>query len=348
MGTRKGLCLNCQTKRIDHRIFQVNPEASTCFCPMCMKEMEPKVAIDNYLKLIKDMLFKADNTLFVACDPVLAYQQYADVLELESNDAHALIGRVLCLIYMGKVRKSYLKEAHILLENTPFKGCDIDAFVNFLKKINDSLDEYEHAITKKLTFKEHFYDIECLKLYWVHLYDIIQLKELTFSIFKQIERTYTTRHDGVFINMLANNIDEKKKILSLERFTTDGQGYIFTKVVNGKACVEKTENTQPNRFVRFRLSTLDPNDKGKRLIKDEVFKDYTAVIRVQKISIFFWTFLYLLTIGAAVTAILFKEKQILFISLLAVSGVLFILSTFILLQSIYFHRLLKKRELRIN
>ena len=178
MGTKKGLCPYCQPKRIDHRIFQVNPEASTCYCPLCMREMEPKKAIDNYSKLINDLLAKADNTLFVACDPSLAYQQYADVLEFENNETHALIGRILCLVYMGKIRKSYLKEAHILLENTSFKGSDIVVFVNFLEKINFALDEYETALIKKLTFREHFYDVECLKLYWVHLNSIIEMRTM--------------------------------------------------------------------------------------------------------------------------------------------------------------------------
>ena len=69
MATRKGLCPYCTTNRVDRRIFPVNPEASTCFCPICMKEVEPKVAIDGYTELISNMLLKADNT-FVLLYPL--------------------------------------------------------------------------------------------------------------------------------------------------------------------------------------------------------------------------------------------------------------------------------------
>lgn len=348
MATKKGLCLNCQGKRIDHRIFQVNPEASTCFCPVCMKEMEPRIAIDNYTKYISNLLFKADNTLFVACDPVLAYQQYADVLEFEENEAHALIGRILCLIYMGKVRKSYLREAYILLENTSFRGCDIDTFINFLKKIDVALDEYEAAVTKKLTFRDYFYDVECLKLYWIHLTDIIKMKELILSIFHKIEKTYTTRVDEAFDKMLENNISEKEKLLAKEQITCDGVVYKFTKIVNGKACVDTVKKSRSNRFRRFRLSTLDPNDKSKKYIKDQVFKDYTAVIRVRKASIFIWSVLYLITAGLVGAAIMLRDNQTIFITLISIAGGIFLFASFIVAQGLHYRAVLKKRELRIN
>ena len=348
MATRRGLCLHCTSKRIDHRIFQVNPEASTCFCPLCMKEMEPKEAIENYNNLIKDMLLKADNTLFVACDPTLAYQQYADTLEFEPNEAHALIGRILCLIYMGKVRKSFLKEAYILLENTSYKGCDLTTFVNFLEKINVALDEYETAVNKKLTFREHYYDVECLKLYWTHLHDIIKMKELILSIFKSLKKNYVSQQNDVFINMLENNIEEKKKILALECHTTDGKGYKIAKFVDDKATIIETDSTASNKFIRFRLSTLNPDEKGKRVIKDEVFKDYTTIIKLRKASIFLWIFLYLCTAACIVGAILLMKNQLFFITFIALAVLFFLGGSGVLASSIYWRIVLKKRELRID
>ena len=348
MGTKKGLCPYCQSKRIDHRIFPVNPEASTCFCPSCMKEMEPKTAIDNYNDLINGLLSKADNTLFVACDPSLAYQQYANVLEFEANETHALIGRILCLVYMGKVRKSYLKEAYILLENTPFKGSDITVFVNFLEKINFALDEYDTALIKKLTFREHFYDVECLKLYLIHLNDIIKLKELILSNFKQSKKSYATQQNEEFINMLTNIVDEKKRCLALEYHCTDGNGYKLSKFIDDKAVVNKTTTEETNHFARFRLSTLDPNEKNKRLIKDQVFKDYTAIIKLRKVSIFFCILLYLCMAGSIVSAILLGKDFVLRASLIAVGVFFFIVGSLVLAISIYWRIILKKRELRIN
>lgn len=348
MATRKGLCPYCDKERKYHHVFPVNPEASTCFCPLCLKEMVPVLAIDNYTKLINAMLDKADNTLFVACDPSTAYQQYADVLEFEPNDAHALVGRVLCLVYMGKTRKSYLKEAHILLENTSYKGCDLDTYVNFLKKISFALDEYDEALIKKLTFRTYFYDVECLKLYWVHLNDVISLKELLLEIFKKLKKTYAAQQNDLEINMIEHSIGEKKQKLKTVYYTTDGKGYKFTKLVNGKAVVDIADSTTENKFIRFRLSTLNENDKSKRYIKDEIFKDYTAVIKTRAATRALWIFLYLCTAGAVVCSVLFASNEMLFVTLIAAAILLFFLGSGVLALTLHWNHTLRKRKLRIS
>lgn len=348
MATKKGLCLKCTSKRIDHRIFQVNPEASTCFCPICMKEMEPKEAINNYLKFIKDMLSKADNTLFVAFDPSLAYQQYADVLELEPYEAHALIGRILCLVYMGKVRKSYLKEAYVLLENTSYKGCDIQTFVSFLEKINTALDEYDQAVNKRLTIKGYYYDDECLRLYWSHLTDIVKMKELILSTIKKIKKTEKNADLDSAIETLEVSIDEKKRILDLESFTADGCGYHLDHYFNNRPFLVKTSQETSNKFKRYRLSTLDPEDKKKLLIKDQIFEDYTVIIKLQKIAIFFWILLFAFVGGAIAGAILLKEKVIFLWLFVSLAIVFFMVASILFAFSLKWRAVLKKRELKIN
>ena len=347
MATKKGLCPYCDKERKYHHVFPVNPEAKTCFCPLCMKEMVPTLAIDNYSKLITYLLDKADNTLFVACDPQTAYQQYADVLEFEKNDAHALIGRVLCLVYMGKVRKSYLKEAYILLENTSYVGKDLDIYVNFLKKINFALDEYDDTVNRKLTIKDFYYDVECLKLYWVHLNEVIHMKELLLSIFLELKKKYTTQQNGLEINLLERSIEGKTKKLKTIAFTTDGKGYKFDRIVNNKAIVSISDKKTSNIFTRFRLSTLNENDHGKRYIKDEVFKDYTAIIHSRAATRCLWIILYLLTIGAGVAAYFIRTKAI-FISLVAAGAATFVLGTIVLILTLHWNHVLRKRKLRIN
>ena len=348
MATKKGLCPFCQNRRTDVRIFQVNPEASTCFCPSCMKVMEPIDAIENYLNYIDHLISKADNSLFVACDPSLAYQQYANVLELEPKTAHALIGRILCLIYMGKVRSSYLKEAYILLENTSFKGCDLDVFTNFLEKINTALDEYEYALTKRLTFKEHFYDEECLRLYWSHLADIIKMKELILSIFKEIDKSKKKDSNKDAIEILERSVEEKNQVLKLESFTTDGSGYKLDHFFNGKPFLVKTSQGDPAKFVRYRLSTLDPNEKGKRLIKDRIFQDYTAVLKLRKVAIAMWILLFLLMGGCLAGALVFKNNPLYLIIFAVLGGLLFLGTALIFSLSLYWRSVLKKRELKLK
>lgn len=347
MATKKGLCPYCIQHRVERRIFPVNPEASTCYCPTCMKEMEPKVAIDGYRDLLDKMLLKADNSLFVTCDPTLAYSEYASVIEIEPKEAHALLGRILCLIYMGRVRKSYLSEAYALLENTSFVGCDIKEFIFFLKKINFALDEYETSVSKKLTFKTYFYDVECLKLYWLHLHETIKTKELILSILKEIKKDSRTQQVDMMINLIEHHIEEKKKILHLDTYTADGSCYRFMKITNGKVIIDDTKKHRNTHLARYRLSSLDENEKHKRYIKDGVFKDYTKTVRGTRVTLAFSILFYLVMAGLIVTTILYKTNILFFYILLGSSVLSFVIATILLILHISWKIMLKKRKLRI-
>lgn len=347
MATQKGLCPHCQTKKLERRIFQVNPEASTCFCPVCMKEVEPKVAIEGYRNHIKMMLGVADNTLFVTCDPTLAYQQYADVIELEPSEVHALLGRILCLVYMGKVRKSYLAEASVLLENVSIRGVNLTDFVFFLKKINFALDEYDQALKKKLTFKNRFYDLDCLKLYWSHLYEIIKMKNMLRSLMDEVKNIHPSHQNEVLINILEHNVDEKTAILHAETYIIDGHSYLYERISGNTVYVKDGKNEKENHFTRYRLSSLNEKDKHKRYIKDEVFKDYTRVVAMKKVSLVLALFLYLASGGFAAAGVMLMDNFIYFVSFIASSVALFIGATILFVLHLSWRAVLKKRKLRI-
>ena len=348
MATKKGLCPYCRSLRVDRRIFPVNPEASTCFCPTCMREIAPKKAIDDYIEYISQQLKIADKTLFVTCDPVLAYQQYASVIELEPKEAHALLGRILCLVYMGKVRKSYLKEALTLLEATSYEGCDIADYVFFLKKINFALDEYDSSLQKKLTFRGFYYDIDCLRLYFTHFYDIILLKELLLEIVENIKSKYSSQQNEVLINLLKHNVDEKHRLLRQEVYTADGVSYKFVKIANDQVELTKTNHDVDSRLSRYRLATLDDNDKKNRRIKDEVFKDYTRIQKAKNAALFFSILFFLAMGGFVAAAILFKKEQWFFYSFIAAAVVFFAFAVLFLINFLYWRYQLNKRKLRID
>ena len=348
MASKRGLCPYCHTLRVDRRIFLVNPEASTCFCPTCMREMDPKLAIDGYKEYIDNQLEIADRTLFVTCDPVLAYQEYANIIELEPKEAHALLGRILCLIYMGKVRKSYLKEARTLLEATSYEGVNINDFAFFLKKINFALDEYDASLLKKLTFKTYFYDFECLRLYYSHFNDIILLKELILEIVENIKKKYSSQQNEVLNNLMKHNLEEKKRILKQEVYTADGVSYKFNKVSYGKVELIKTNHDIETHLSRYRLATLNENDKKNRYIKDEIFKDYTKVSRAKNATLFFAVLFYLVVGGFVTAAIMFKDDVWFFYSFIAAAAISLILATLSLVYHIYWRHLLNKRKLRID
>ena len=348
MATQKGLCPYCQNKRFERRIFQVNPEASTCFCPVCMKEVNPKLAIKGYQDHIDKLLSVADNTLFVTCDPTLAYQQYAAVLELEPQDVKALLGRILCLVYMGKVRKSYLGEASTLLENIQLKSVNLNDYVFSLKKINFALDEYHDALIKKLSFKGRYFDLDCLKLYLSHLYEIVKMKELILSQMKNVKKLNEFHQNDVLINMLSHDVEEKSDYLHSDLMILDGHKYRYERIYNGRVFVEDVKSRIDNRYNRYRVATLDEKEKNKKYIKDEIFKDYTKVVYANKVSLAVAIFVYLLSGGFTAAGVMLRNDQIIFISFIACAGALFAFATLILILHFYWRNILKKRKLRID
>ena len=170
MATRKGICPYCNIPKIENRIFLVNPEASVCFCPNCMKEMDPALAINSYDSYLKNLLNIADESLYIKCDPALAYQDYGAIIEIDNTVTESYLGRLLCMAYMSKVRSNYLNEARALLSdevNEHFlKASELPKFIPFLKKMNRVLDDYEYVLTRRLSYRGlYFYDIACLSLY---------------------------------------------------------------------------------------------------------------------------------------------------------------------------------------
>ena len=349
MGTKRGVCPYCQSNNLNHRIFLVNPEAATVFCPTCMREMEPKLAIDSYNKIIEKMLKKADHTLLVACDPVTAYRQYANVLEIEKNNSKALLGRILCLIYTSKVRVSYLVEATELLETITHKGVEeLNNYVASLKKINFALDEYDQALYKRLTVRNAFYDEECLKLYLKHLYDIIKFKKNILGKLIAIKKDYASQDNEVLINMIDAKIEEKEVILKREHPLLVGTSYKYLKIMGEKVYLEQVNSKETFKFLKKRLPSLNET-KGSRVIKDQVFKDYTPVINAMKMSSFFVVLFFLCAAGCGTASYFFYDRPdlLIFAILVSLAGVFFVLFiSFVLLHFIW-RKTLKKRKARI-
>ena len=353
MGTKSGICPHCSsTGRLDHRIFPVNSDASVVYCPFCMRELDPHKAIDAYNHIIEKMLSKADNTLYVACDPTTAYQQYADVLEIEKKNARALLGRVLCLIYTSKVRVSYLVEASDLLEEIGYKGAEeATSYVTSLRKINFALDEYDAALIKRLTIKDCFYDETCLKLYLKHLRDIIKFKKDMLGKINDIKANFSSVNVEVFLNLLVHSINDKEISLKSVKYTAMGDCFKLSKFVGEKVYLEEQNQKKSNismRLLKKRLPSISET-KGSRAIKDQVFKDYTAIIKAKKVSAFLVILFLLFAAGAGLTSYFFYEKSTLYFALLvAGAGAFFILFIAFIILHFSWKSILKKRKMRID
>ena len=355
MATKRGICPYCKNEYIHNSIFLVNPEAVNCFCGSNMHQITPKEAIDAYNNYILKAIEKADRLLEVTCDPVGAYAAYGEIIDIDDTVLHAYLGRVLCLLYMSKTRKSYLAEARVLLEKDSDTN-GITHLVNspmvfsFFRKIVTVIEEYIQAVKKVLTFRKYFYDTDCLALYFTHIHDALILEESIYDFSTEIQDKDNGAHDyDAFIKVLEEKIKEKERILFEYDFvTTDGLTYKYVKPTVNNHSSEIVLLTNPmvdTKTSRYRMATLSPNDKNRRYITDEIFKDYTKVIKARKGCIAWSIVFYFLSLASGICVYLFKDVFLYFILAIVGTAIFFILGTiFLILIITWGYQISEKRR----
>ena len=270
MSIKKGYCTNCNKNDEARRIFDVNTDAKYCFCPHCGKKYRPKLAIQNYEKVISLYLKRGYYYLRNTGNPKTAYSIFAYVLELEQHNKTAKLGRLLSLAYLSTLRRNRFLEVKelLLMESENFHNSKIKReYTAFLVCLHKCVTDYITKAKKKLTFRDYFYDINCLKLYYCLISDAITLLRIVVNELSMIE-------EEKLAFTVSDTIKEYEREYNVAFFTVDGQEQRlvnFTKngdplIVNGK----RREDT--TKLHRYRMASLEEDKKKNlRYIKDNIF-----------------------------------------------------------------------------
>ena len=281
---KKGYCTNCNKNDETRRIFDVNPSTSYCYCPHCGKKYRPKVAINNYNRVISRYLRRAFFFLRNVGDARRSYGIFAYVLELEPSNSAARMGRVLSLSYLSTLRRNRFREAKelLLMDVEQFRNRKIEKeYSAFLLELSKCTDEFMFRLEKKLTFKDFFYDVDCLKLYYKHMADVIDIKRTIVNELSLID-------EEKMVEIVSNSIKNLEESYKTSVFTADGKEQ---KLVNfGKSgeplIVNGYQRKDVTKIQRYRMSTLDPNNKKATYIKDIVFsRTYIKMFNAMQSSI---------------------------------------------------------------
>ena len=269
MAMKKGFCIGtgCNNREEVRRIFEVNSEAQFCYCPYCGKKYRPKVAIFNYEKRITRYNKKAKFFLLNVGQPLYAYNLFAYVLELEPENKTAKLGRLLSLAFLSTLRRNRFSEVKALLEMAKGevreqKG---NRYSNFILSLNVCANDYIERCKKKLTMHRYFYDIDCLKLYYTNLRDTIDFKRYLAS-----EISHTSDKKGaekIFVEIKNFELQYNETY-----YTADGIDHSFTNFTKfGDPLITQGRKQIDTKLGKFRLSTLNKNDKKLIYIKDPIF-----------------------------------------------------------------------------
>ena len=279
MAMKKGFCVStvCNKREEVRRIFDVNSETQFCHCPYCGKKYRPKVAIFNYEKRISRYNKKATFFLKNVGQPLLAYNLFAYVLELEPNNKMAKLGRLLSLAYLSTLRRNRFNEVKALLDiaKEDVKDQKGNKYSSFLSSLNTCASDYLDGVRRKLTLHNYFFDTDCLKLYYINLRDVIEFKRYLAS-----ELAHTSDKKS------AEKVFEEIKTIELlynePVYTADGIEHTFTNFTKtGDPLIAEGRKKIETKLDKFRLSTLNKNDKKLIYIKDPVFSHaYIAMYRL--------------------------------------------------------------------
>lgn len=302
MSIKKGYCTKCNKHDETRRIFDVNTDAKICHCPHCGKTYKPKMAVQNYERALSKYLRRGYYFLKNVGNPQTAYATFAHVLELDPKNKTAKLGRLLSLAYISTLRRNRFLEVKelLLMDSEIFKAHGIRReYTAFLLGLHRCVADYMTRAKKKLTLKDYFYDVNCLKLYYHLIPDALEILRVTSNELSMIEE-----------EKFASNVNDSIKLLeneyNLSFFTVDGQEQHlvnFTKtgeplIVNGR----KKEDT--TKLQRYRMATLDTNNKKLRQIDDQIFtRVYHKMHKMMKAALAL--FIVSLVVGAAILVVYF-------------------------------------------
>ena len=340
MAMKKGYCTNCNKHDESRRIFDVNSDVRFCYCPHCGKKYRPRVVIANYERVINHYLAKANFYLKNAGETRLAYNLFAYVLELEPGNRSARLGRLLSLCYLSNLRRTRFKETIELLsiEKEDFHIQSVKKeYADFLLSLSQCSDVFLKRSKRKLQFRHYFYDVDCSKMHFVHIQEVLELKR---AIIEELSIINDEKHSSI----VNDSVKELEKEFTEPFYTVDGQEHRlvnFAKsgdplIVNGK----NIEDT--SRYRKYKMHSLDMENKKARYIDDDVFsKANRHMYKLFRVSLMILIVFLLITSALVAFYIAFIKKDFKNIFLFAALGTTIVAIFFGVLRFIYYRKIKK-------
>lgn len=332
MSMKQGFCIKCRTNDPKRRVFKVNSEAEKCYCPVCMAEYKPKMAITYFDRFLRYLNQQADLTLQIAKTPDASYLKYAEVLEFEEDYVPALLGRISSLLYLSTLRTSRFKDAMLLIDLDKDRFHLVssrDMYLDFLKSCDEMANSYKERLGKKLTYRSLFYDIDCVKLYIKRLLEIIEFK-------KYIQEELLDLKDNETANKIAEEITEIDALTHEIMVSVEGRKYKFISVdQNGLPFIAISEEKIKVGLKHYPKYSLHADEKKTKYINDTMFKTNKTMYNIIKLGLGFGIALGAVGTILLILALIFQKTIAflpLFIAGLAFTavGLIFVIIQFIL------------------
>lgn len=350
MSLKRAYCTKCHNKNDKIRIFEVNPEAAVCYCPHCMAELEPADAIQAYDNRIDKMLKEAQTVLYQQTDYALAYSMFAQIIELDNSNIDARFGRIISLIYMSKLRRTRFLDCELMTkeETTSFfhKASAYEKYAKFLIEVNHATDSYHKLLKKKLTFRNYFYDDECIKLFYKRDNEIGELKRFILEEATWLNAKHESNEMTELVATLDKDIKENEKEASSKFYAVDGYLYGLAGFSNdGTPILGHNSKPQNLKIKRSPKKTLGNSDRKTKVISDDVYRGNMQLYSFSK-KVICWIVIHaILAVASIACFFLIKTKPYDLVSLIAAGYFTFCTLLLLLFMLLAKHELKKRYRL---
>ena len=343
---KRGFCTYCQGDE-KLRIFGVNKGAENCHCPHCTHLMDPKEAIENYRNMISNHLKRASRYLFDSTEYLLAYQEFAHIIDLDDSIRVAYFGRILALVYLSTLRTSKINFAFLMHRQQAPKFHyqeTMEEYFHFLLLLLDALDIYVNKMKRRLTSRGVFYDTDCVILYLKRLDEIRSYKDFISSEvdyfsdsrgqLKDLIKEVTTR--------VKESDEEYENIFHDIYQTANGLSYKFvTFGDNSMPTINICKNQDAQKVRRVKPISLYPKDNKKSRIRDDIYLNNLPLSRLVRVSIPLAIIFLVLGVGAVILG-MFVPQAIIKFTLFGVAAILASVSLMLFILHFSFKNRLKK------
>jgi len=281
MALKKACCPICHNEDNQESIFQINGDATVCFCPNCMAKLDPKEAIDAYEKMMDRLVSKADSLQFESTDSIAAYKEYASIMEnTDSEHLKTRLGRIISLITVSTLRRPLISQALELYR------IDYDNYLKNTDNLEDSamfyyrlilvLATYHFMMKKRLSHRDYFYDLDCLTFYYSRLKEVVEFFTAIEIGIDRLDKLFPTEK---VVKVLRNNL---KRVLERDRIIItreqkyamcNGLVYIFSDFdKNGEPLFIRDKYAVNPKLPNRLIPTINKT-KHHSMIRNDLFKN---------------------------------------------------------------------------
>lgn len=335
MALKKAYCTRCHGKDPKEHIFEANSDAEVCYCPRCMNKLRPNDAIDAYGIFIKKLLRQADRTFFSSIGYNKSYSLYARVLDFEPSNIDALLGRLLSLTYMSALRKTQFENVVSLLNNDKElfrKSANLKAYFTFLNRACRALDEYYANIRKKLIVRQHFHDVDCIKIYFKKLNEIHNFQAFLMKEYRFIQAHGEILEVSDSIGVLIKRMEITREDPNQKWTTADWHTYSYAGISNtGDLILGRSDKSRPQKTPHHRPKTLlkEKTNLKVRLVSDQVFPNYYWIFILLLASLPASGVLFISALITLIFALVNSNGDLIFVTVLLFVGFVAFLGAFL-------------------